>query len=76
MEYRRLGRAGLKVSVLSFGSWVTFKDQMAVAEARFRQMSWRASHVRTSECSSLCKKLKFSNEIMWGRRNSNKNLKG
>jgi voltage-dependent potassium channel beta subunit len=31
MEYRRLGRSGLKVSVLSFGSWVTFgnKDQIA-----------------------------------------------
>lgn len=28
MEYRRLGRAGLKVSVLSFGSWVTFGDQL------------------------------------------------
>jgi len=24
MEYRRLGRSGLRVSVLSFGSWVTF----------------------------------------------------
>ena len=24
MEYRRLGRSGLKLSVLSFGSWVTF----------------------------------------------------
>ena len=24
MEYRRLGRSGLQVSVLSFGSWVTF----------------------------------------------------
>ncbi|HLI15885.1 MAG TPA: aldo/keto reductase [Acidimicrobiales bacterium] len=24
MEYRRLGRSGIKVSVLSFGSWVTF----------------------------------------------------
>src|SRR5437016_5795837 len=34
MEYRRLGKAGLKVSVLSFGSWVSFKDQMGVAEAR------------------------------------------
>ena len=33
MEYRRLGHAGLKVSVLSFGSWVSFKDQMGVAEA-------------------------------------------
>jgi voltage-dependent potassium channel beta subunit len=28
MEYRRLGRTGLKVSVLSFGSWVTFDTQM------------------------------------------------
>lgn len=28
MEYRRLGRTGLKVSVLSFGSWVTFGPQL------------------------------------------------
>ena len=28
MEYRRLGRSGLKVSVLSFGSWVTFDTQL------------------------------------------------
>ncbi len=28
MPYRRLGRAGLKVSVLSLGSWVTFGSQM------------------------------------------------
>jgi len=28
MEYRRLGRSGLQVSVLSFGSWVTFKGQL------------------------------------------------
>ncbi len=28
MEYRRLGRSGLKVSVLSFGSWVTFGGQV------------------------------------------------
>lgn len=28
MEYRRLGRAGLKTSVLSFGSWVTFGNQL------------------------------------------------
>src|ERR1700716_2614658 len=28
MEYRRVGRAGLKVSVLSFGSWVTFGPQL------------------------------------------------
>ena len=29
MEYRRLGPTGLKVSVLSFGSWVTFGPQLA-----------------------------------------------
>jgi voltage-dependent potassium channel beta subunit len=28
MEYRRLGRSGLKVSALSFGSWVTFQNQL------------------------------------------------
>jgi voltage-dependent potassium channel beta subunit len=27
MEYRRLGSAGLQVSALSYGSWVTFGDQ-------------------------------------------------
>jgi voltage-dependent potassium channel beta subunit len=34
MTYRRLGRSGLKVSVLSFGSWVTFKDQLDVQRAK------------------------------------------
>lgn len=33
MEYRRLGRAGIKVSVLSFGSWVTFSNQADVDAA-------------------------------------------
>jgi voltage-dependent potassium channel beta subunit len=33
MEYRRLGRSGLKVSVLSFGSWVTFKSQLDIDRA-------------------------------------------
>lgn len=28
MEYRRLGKSGLKVSVLSFGSWLTFGKQI------------------------------------------------
>lgn len=28
MEYRRLGSTGLKLSVLSFGSWVTFHHQL------------------------------------------------
>ncbi len=34
MEYRRLGRAGLKVSALSFGSWVTFGKQVDLGEAK------------------------------------------
>jgi voltage-dependent potassium channel beta subunit len=33
MEYRRLGKSGLQVSVLSFGSWVTFGNQMDVDAA-------------------------------------------
>ena len=28
MNYRRLGRSGLKVSELSFGSWVTYGNQL------------------------------------------------
>lgn len=30
MNYRNLGKSGLKVSELSFGSWVTFSDQVDV----------------------------------------------
>ena len=30
MEYRRLGQSGLKLSALSFGSWVTFRNQVDV----------------------------------------------
>jgi voltage-dependent potassium channel beta subunit len=33
MEYRRLGRSGLKVSVLSFGSWVTFGNANQIETA-------------------------------------------
>jgi voltage-dependent potassium channel beta subunit len=34
MNYRRLGASGLKVSELSFGSWVTYGNQMGEALAR------------------------------------------
>lgn len=34
MQYRRLGRSGLKVSELSFGSWVTYGNQMDTNAAR------------------------------------------
>ncbi len=33
MDYRRLGKSGLKVSELSFGSWVTFGNQVDVDKA-------------------------------------------
>ncbi len=33
MEYRRLGKSGLKISALSFGAWVTFAQQMTEEEA-------------------------------------------
>lgn len=52
MEYRHLGRTGLKVSALSFGAWVTFGNQVhpshplhlctfAPSEYRLRQMAGR-----------------------------------
>ena len=34
MQYRRLGRSGLKVSILSFGSWVTFANQNQIETAQ------------------------------------------
>src|ERR687897_1532146 len=34
MQYRRLGRSGLKASVLSFGSWVSFGPQLDVGRAK------------------------------------------
>ncbi|MEM9951853.1 MAG: aldo/keto reductase [Chloroflexota bacterium] len=33
MKYRRLGSSGLKVSVLSYGAWVTFSKQLGVEGA-------------------------------------------
>ena len=34
MQYRRLGRSGLRLSELSLGSWVTYHNQVDVAAAR------------------------------------------
>lgn len=34
MEYRHLGQTGLKVSVLSYGAWVTFGNQLDVKDAK------------------------------------------
>jgi voltage-dependent potassium channel beta subunit len=33
MQYRRLGNAGIKVSVFSYGSWLTFGSQQAVEQS-------------------------------------------
>ncbi len=43
MEYRRLGSAGLKVSLLSFGSWVTYGKQVDVSAAEaLMKIAWDA----------------------------------
>ncbi|NUV00211.1 alcohol dehydrogenase [Marinitoga sp. 1154] len=34
MEYRRLGKSGIKVSELSFGSWLTFGNQLDVENVK------------------------------------------
>ena len=33
MNYRHLGKAGIKLSELSFGSWVTYHNQVDVEKA-------------------------------------------
>ena len=43
MEYRRLGRTGLKVSALSLGSWVTYGNQVD-EKAAIEQMSAARDH--------------------------------
>jgi len=43
MEYRRMGNSGLKLSVLSFGSWVTFGNQLDTdAGLECMQAAWDA----------------------------------
>jgi voltage-dependent potassium channel beta subunit len=45
MNYRRLGRSGLKVSELSFGSWVTYGNQLDEGPARECMAAARAAGV-------------------------------
>ena len=45
MEYRRLGRSGLRVSVLSLGSWVTFGPQLDLGLAKSCLAAARAGGV-------------------------------
>ncbi len=44
MEYRRLGRSGLKVSILSFGSWVTFGNANQIETAHQAAECLAAAH--------------------------------
>ncbi len=48
MNYRRLGRSGLKVSELSFGSWVTYGNQVDTRAARELMAVMRAARARKS----------------------------
>ncbi len=34
MQYNKLGIAGIRVSEISFGSWITFGKQIGVAEVK------------------------------------------
>lgn len=34
MEYRHLGKSGIKVSALSFGSWITFGSNLDIQGVR------------------------------------------
>ena len=34
MEYRRLGKTGLKLSALSFGAWITFGRQLGLLQVK------------------------------------------
>jgi voltage-dependent potassium channel beta subunit len=34
MQYRQLGKSGLKISALSFGSWLTFGEKIGLEEAK------------------------------------------
>ncbi|GMH32412.1 hypothetical protein BSKO_00246 [Bryopsis sp. KO-2023] len=45
MQYRYLGNTGLKVSVLSFGAWVTFGTQIGLQEAKSLMTKYREAGV-------------------------------
>ena len=53
MQYRRLGRAGIKVSLLSLGSWVTFHNQVNVDAAVEMMSAAREAGVNFFENSEV-----------------------
>ncbi len=46
MEYRRLGRSGLQVSALSFGSWVTFGSRLTLDGYEWLRSRYEAAEAR------------------------------
>gem|GEM_PF-4482901 len=61
MEYRRLGKSGLPISELSFGSWITFGNQIEnnISE-RFQKNSCKKTTVKLlANWWNLQKKLTF-----------------
>ncbi len=53
MEYRHLGRAGIQVSELSFGSWVTFSNQMDVKAAMDCMAAAHDAGVNFFDCAEV-----------------------
>lgn len=53
MEYRHLGRAGIRVSELSFGSWVTFSNQIDVKAAVECMSAAHAAGVNFFDCAEV-----------------------
>lgn len=44
MEYRLLGRTGLKVSALSIGGWITYGGHVDDGNSSFGDLSTRGYH--------------------------------
>jgi aryl-alcohol dehydrogenase-like predicted oxidoreductase len=57
MEYRRLGNTGLKVSVLSYGAWVSFSTQLGVDGAYKIMKRAFESGINFFDNAESCKKL-------------------
>ena len=54
MDYRRLGKSGLKVSEFSFGAWVTFGKQVGEDDAAsIMGVRLRPRHQLLRQCRGL-----------------------
>ncbi len=65
MEYRRMGKTGLQLSVLSYGSWVTFANQNDDGIAKVSLLGKAAGNLlRRLIIGGLCK----DREVQKGQR--------